>query len=65
MTVLHVPGQVEAGTFEWPLSERKPSGFKDVDMDNETIKLQVRNFPEPSSLVLSSLECSDTKVYEP
>jgi len=52
---------MEAGTFEWPLSERKPPGFKDVDMDNEIIKMQVRNFPEPSSFLLSSLELSDTK----
>lgn len=32
---------VAAGTFEWILSERKPPGFKDIDLANETVGLQV------------------------
>jgi hypothetical protein len=33
--------QVLVGTFEWPLSERKPKGFKDVNVATETMSLQV------------------------
>ena len=33
--------EVAAGTFEWPLSERKPKGFKDVKSDEKLIMLQV------------------------
>eukprot|EP00177_Eucheuma_denticulatum_P007325 GFKZ01013331.1.p1 GENE.GFKZ01013331.1~~GFKZ01013331.1.p1 ORF type:complete len:571 (-),score=55.47 GFKZ01013331.1:195-1907(-) len=33
--------KVVAGSFEWFLSERKPSGFTDVDLANETMGLQV------------------------
>jgi hypothetical protein len=33
--------QVVPGTFEYPLSERSPKGFKDADPDSETMSLQV------------------------
>ena len=33
--------QVIPGTFEWPLSERTPPGFKDADPDTKTMSLQV------------------------
>ena len=33
--------QVIPGAFEWPLSERAPSGFTDADAANETMSLQV------------------------
>ena len=33
--------QVVPGTFEWPLSERTPPGFKDADPVNEIMSLQV------------------------
>ena len=33
--------QVVAGMFEWPLSERKPPGFKDVDADKALVSMQV------------------------
>ena len=33
--------EVKSGTWEWPASERKPSGFKDVSAANEHVMLQV------------------------
>lgn len=33
--------QVIPGTFEYPLSERSPSGFKDANAATETMSLQV------------------------
>ena len=33
--------QVLAGTFEWPLSERKPPGFKDANSTAQMMSLQV------------------------
>lgn len=33
--------QVVPGVFEWPLSERMPPGFKDVDAATKTMSLQV------------------------
>lgn len=33
--------QVVPGTFEYPLSERKPNGFKDADPETKTMSLQV------------------------
>eukprot|EP00966_Prymnesium_polylepis_P328015 7383830-Prymnesium_polylepis.2 len=32
--------EVKAGTFEYPLSERKPKGFKDVNAANSHVMLQ-------------------------
>eukprot|EP01025_Chloroclados_australasicus_P027849 TRINITY_DN27568_c0_g2_i1.p2 TRINITY_DN27568_c0_g2~~TRINITY_DN27568_c0_g2_i1.p2 ORF type:complete len:639 (-),score=41.23 TRINITY_DN27568_c0_g2_i1:1098-3014(-) len=32
--------KVVLGSFEWPLSERNPSGFKDVNPNTETVMLQ-------------------------
>jgi len=33
--------QVLVGFFEWPISERKPKGFKDADVANKMMSLQV------------------------
>jgi hypothetical protein len=33
--------QIVAGTFDWPLSERKPDGFKDADAAKEMMSLQI------------------------
>lgn len=33
--------QVRAGEFEWPVSERKPAGFKHVDVNATMVTLQV------------------------
>lgn len=32
--------QVVLGSFEWPLSERGPKGFKDINVDTQTMSLQ-------------------------
>ena len=32
---------VKAGTFEWPASERKPSGFSDIKTAEKLVMLQV------------------------
>lgn len=40
--VIHGWGlQILPGKFEWPLSERKPSGFKDTNASNQMISLQI------------------------